>query len=190
MNAEMMKRVVRAIADRSQADLDRLADKLVASERKTGHVKLADQLEAILKSPRPRIETQKSSSTHVGRLTELPVSRRNGESLATLFAPETLEHHMVLPAATEERFARIEKEYTARDRLAKYGLKPRKTILLHGPPGCGKSLGRKATGMEHRVALDEGTLRFAHLLVLWRVRSKSWEHLQCRQAASLRPAVG
>lgn len=143
MNAEMMKRVVRAIADRSQADLDRLADKLVASERKTGHVKLADQLEAILKSPRPRIETQKSSSTHAGRLTELPVSRRNGESLATLFAPETLEHHMVLPAATEERFARIEKEYTARDRLAKYGLKPRKTILLHGPPGCGKSLGAK-----------------------------------------------
>lgn len=143
MNAEMIKRVVRAIADRSQPDLDRLASKLVETERRTGHVKLADQLEAILKSPRPRIETKKQATDVARRLTELPVSRRNGESLATLFAPETLEHHMVLPPATEDRFARIEKEYAARERLAKYGLKPRKTILLYGPPGCGKSLGAK-----------------------------------------------
>jgi SpoVK/Ycf46/Vps4 family AAA+-type ATPase len=143
MNAEMMKRVVRAIADRSQLDLDRLASKLVETERRTGHAKLADQLEAILKNPRPRTETQKQTSGVARKLTELPVSRRNGESLATLFAPDTLEHHMVLPAVTEERFSRIEREYAARERLAKYGLKPRKTILLYGPPGCGKSLGAK-----------------------------------------------
>lgn len=143
MNAEMMKRVVRAIADRSQLDLERLASKLVETERRTGHAKLADQLEAILKNPRPQIGTQKQTSDVARKLTELPVSRRNGESLATLFAPETLEHHMVLPAATEERFSRIEREYAARERLAKYGLKPRKTILLYGPPGCGKSLGAK-----------------------------------------------
>ena len=50
---------------------------------------------------------------------------------------------MVLPPITEERFARIEKEFAARDRLGQYGLKPRKTVLLYGPPGCGKSLGAK-----------------------------------------------
>jgi SpoVK/Ycf46/Vps4 family AAA+-type ATPase len=50
---------------------------------------------------------------------------------------------MVLPAVAEERFLRIECEFAARERLGLYGLRPRKTILLYGPPGCGKSLGAK-----------------------------------------------
>ena len=36
-------------------------------------------------------------------------------SLATLLPTDALEHHMVLPAAIEERFARIESEYAARE---------------------------------------------------------------------------
>ena len=54
MNADILKRVVRAIADGSQSDLDRLAGKIVEAERKTGHVRLAEQLEAILKQPKTK----------------------------------------------------------------------------------------------------------------------------------------
>jgi SpoVK/Ycf46/Vps4 family AAA+-type ATPase len=60
-----------------------------------------------------------------------------------LIQRDLLEHHMVLPPEIEERFARIEQEYAARERLGAYGLKNRKTILLYGAPGCGKSLGAK-----------------------------------------------
>ena len=146
MNADILKRIVRAIADGSQNDLDRLASKIVESEHRIGHVKLAAQLEAILKQPRPKRPTVPSTkpSTDIERtLKELPLSRRHGESLATLLMPDVLEHHMVLLPAIENRFARIEAEYSARDRLMAFGLKPRKTILLYGPPGCGKSLGAK-----------------------------------------------
>lgn len=139
MNAETLKRIVRAIAEGSQADLERLAAKLVDSERKTGHGRLASQLEAILADARRR----SPSPQRAGALGELPQSRRHGEVLATLVPREELEHDMVLPPATEERFVRIECEYAARERLGAYGLRPRKTILLHGPPGCGKSLGAK-----------------------------------------------
>jgi SpoVK/Ycf46/Vps4 family AAA+-type ATPase len=143
MNADIIKRVVRAIADGSQNDLDRLACKIVETERRTGHKRLADQLDAILKQPRPPSNGHAPISDARRNLKELPLSRRHGESLATLLATESLAHHMVLPPATEERFARIESEYAARDRLGAYGLRPRKTILLFGPPGCGKSLGAK-----------------------------------------------
>lgn len=143
MNAEIIKRIVRAIAGGSQGDLDRLARKVVESERQSGHKKLADELEAILTRQRRAKNGQAHATDSERGLTELPFSRRHGELLATIIPREALEHHMVLPAATEERFARIEREYAARERLGAYGLRPRKTILLYGHPGCGKSLGAK-----------------------------------------------
>jgi SpoVK/Ycf46/Vps4 family AAA+-type ATPase len=140
MNADLLKRIVRAIADGSQSDLERLANTLVESERQVGHTNLADQLAAILARPR-RIKPPANENRKP--LAELPISRRHGESLVTLVSREQLEHHMVLPPEIENRFARIEREYAARERLGAYGLRPRKTILLYGPPGCGKSLGAK-----------------------------------------------
>ena len=143
MNADFIKRVVRAITDGSQGDLDQLAHKIVEAERRTGHNKLADELQAILNRPRSTKNGRTPPAENERNLKELPLSKRYGESLATIIPRDELEHHMVLPSATEERFARIEREYAARERLGAYGLRPRKTVLLYGPPGCGKSLGAK-----------------------------------------------
>ena len=159
MNSDILKRVVRAIADGSQPDLHRLAGKIVEAERRVGHKKLADQLEAILKQPRPRANGNSPPAVAATRLHELPISRRHGESLDTFLRPEKLQHHMVLPAATEERFTRIENEYAARDRLGVFGLRPRKTILLYGPPGA-ENRSAQTELLENRPAADEGPLCF------------------------------
>jgi SpoVK/Ycf46/Vps4 family AAA+-type ATPase len=143
MNADMLKRVVRAISDGSQHDLQRLAKRIVDLERQNGHIKIDNQLESILNQPRPRRVPHRPTGDTDRSLRELPLSRRHGESLAAILPTESLEHEMVLPATTEERFERIEREFAARSRLGVYGLQPRRTILLYGPPGCGKSLGAK-----------------------------------------------
>lgn len=143
MNSDILKRIVRAIADGSQDDLERLAHTVVESERQVGHTKLAQQLEAILTRPRNIKSGITPANENSRGLKDLPISRRHGETLVTLIPRESLEHHMVLPNEIDARFARIEKEYAARERLGAYGLRPRKTVLLYGPPGCGKSLGAK-----------------------------------------------
>lgn len=143
MNADIIKRIVQAIAEGSQDDLDRLAQKVVERERQNGHGKLANHLQAILSRQRSRKPTIPTPLRNDRNLKELPLSRRHGESLAEILSRESLEHYMVLPADTEARFARIECEFAARERLGAYGLRSRKTVLLYGPPGCGKSLGAK-----------------------------------------------
>jgi SpoVK/Ycf46/Vps4 family AAA+-type ATPase len=162
MNADILKRIVRAIADGSQEDLDRLAQKVVESERQVGHAKLADQLAAILARPRTAKNGSVPANENRRGLADLPTSRRHGESLATLIPRESLEHHMVLPKEVDARFARIEKEYAARERLGAYGLRPRKTVLLYGPPGCGKSLGAKR--LAWNVGLPLLKVRFDSLI--------------------------
>lgn len=150
MKAEMIKRLVRAIAARSQDDLDRLADLIVESERNSGHSRLARELESILEDKPEKKRSSRAGIDSDRTIRELPISRRHHEMLVSLIPHDALEHHIVLPPEIEERFARIEKEYAARERLSAYGLNPRKKVLLYGPPGCGKTLGAK------RIAWNTG----------------------------------
>lgn len=143
MRADMLKRLVRAIAEGSQQDLDELAKQVIDLEKRTGHKRLAAQLETILADAESRRGNSRTRRSTRDTLSTLPQSRRHGEQLLSLTPRDELEHHMVLPPQTDERFARIECEFAARERLDAYGLRPRKTILLHGPPGCGKTLGAK-----------------------------------------------
>jgi SpoVK/Ycf46/Vps4 family AAA+-type ATPase len=162
MNADLLRRIVRAIASRSTEDLDRLAHKVVETERNSGHAKLAEELETILKRPRTSRASLRAPTETDRTLQELPLSRRNQELLLTVIPRDALEHHMVLPPETERRLARIEREYAARERLASHGLKNRKTVLLYGPPGCGKSLGAKR--LAWNIGLSVMKVRFDALL--------------------------
>ena len=136
MKSDLLKRLIAAIAMESQEDLDKLADTIVQSERKRGHNKLAEELDRILSETQPVKQSTRPAKSRDRfsdrEVRSLPVSRRDQSLLATVIPREALEYHIVLPPAIEERFARIEKEFAARERLSMHGLKPRKTILSRG----------------------------------------------------------
>lgn len=150
-----MKRLFRVIQSGSTADVETLCRRIVEEEKKQGHARVAQELERILKARPP-------GATAPGTLHRLPTSRRDSAPLVQEIPVDKLRHHMVLPDAVERRFLRIEKEFAARTRLAKHGLKPRHRILLYGPPGCGKSLG--AERLAWNTGLPLRKVRFDTLL--------------------------
>jgi SpoVK/Ycf46/Vps4 family AAA+-type ATPase len=120
--------------------MDKLCRKVIEEENSKGHAVLANQLETILKGKKsPTPVEPKTDNERI--MQALPMSRRYQDPLVVRMERNALRHFMVLPEHVEMRFSRIEAEYAARERLATYGLKYKKKILLYGQPGCGKTLG-------------------------------------------------
>lgn len=154
MNAELLKRLFRAIGQAPTSELERLCDVVIEEEKKKGHETLARQLSRIRESSRPSPEAEQLRS-----LSPLTKSKRSSELLVSFKPPEILRHHMVLASEVERRFHRVEREYAARDRLNRHGFVHRRRVLLYGAPGCGKSLGAERlawnTGLPfYRVRFD------------------------------------
>lgn len=155
MNATLLKRLFRAIHSGSNNEVSTLCERIIEDEKRLGHSLVAEELQAILLKPRAQPGEKEG-------LTRLPTSRRDSAPLLHEIPIDQLRHTMVLPAAVEARFRRIEKEFAARSRLATHGLKPRHRILLYGPPGCGKSLG--AERLAWNTGLPLRKVRFDTLL--------------------------
>lgn len=136
----MLRRLMRTLAEHPYPDLLEIAREIVSDEERLGHEVVAKELRRIL-------ELSRSAAQPPAALRPLPSTQNASQpaarstSLGTLIHSENLRSTMVLAPKVEARFRKIEEEYTRRDHLARYGLKPLRRILLHGPPGCGKSLG-------------------------------------------------
>ncbi len=138
MNQSLLKRLFKTIPSEESLDLVKIAQEIISEERKKGHTNLAGDLEMILKK-RLSHESNKPKGKVVP-LHDIPTDKRYKIPLAKYVDREELRHHMILPASVEEKIRRIEEEYAGRERLAHFGLKPRKKILFYGYPGCGKSM--------------------------------------------------
>jgi SpoVK/Ycf46/Vps4 family AAA+-type ATPase len=157
MNAALLKRLFGALQKGQGGDVAVLCERIIEDERRRGHKKLANELERL--APIEQKQDGPTTGLDTRALAPLPLSRREVTALVQVIPHEQLRHFMILPPTVESRFLRIEKEYAARTRLANFGLRARTRVLLHGPPGCGKSLGAErlawATGLPmHKVRFD------------------------------------
>jgi SpoVK/Ycf46/Vps4 family AAA+-type ATPase len=67
--------------------------------------------------------------------------------------PEVGLRDIVLEGEAERAFGRILGEQMQAAKLGKWGLSPRRRLLLHGPPGCGKTLGASVIAGELSLPL-------------------------------------
>lgn len=161
MKAELYKRLFKAIYTEDIVSLKKIAITIIQEERKLGHNVLADSLEKLTITEKPKYTLFDSRRNETG-LASLPKSKRNNSQLVSYIPREQLKHHMVLPEGVEERLLSIEQEYAARERLKRYNLVPKRKVLLYGPPGCGKTM--SAERIAWNLGLPLLKVRFDSLL--------------------------
>ncbi|MGI0105621.1 AAA family ATPase [Salinimicrobium sp. WS361] len=150
MNQVLLTRLFKSIEGDENTPLMKIAHNIIEDENKKGHTKLANKLQAILNKKLDQSQRAPALKQVKEHIYKIPLDRRYRLPLATHIEHEFLRHEMVLQASVEDKIFRIEKEYAARERLAHYGLKPRRKILFYGSSGCGKSMGAE------RIAWDLG----------------------------------
>lgn len=141
MNQDLLVRLFRSIDGEHTDDIVLVAESIIDSERQKGHGKLADKLKGILTKNIKTNQSFKGELRNIfGNSILIPTDKRSNIPLAIQLERDDLRHEMILSKQVEEKIERIEKEFLARERLAHFGLSPRRRILLHGYPGCGKSM--------------------------------------------------
>lgn len=144
MKAELYKRLFKAIYTEDIVSLKKIAITIIQEERKLGHNVLADSLEKLTITEKPKYTLFDSRRNETG-LASLPKSKRNNSQLVSYIPREQLKHHMVLPEGVEERLLSIEQEYAARERLKRYNLVPKRNRNRNNRAHHGEYLKRRSS---------------------------------------------
>jgi SpoVK/Ycf46/Vps4 family AAA+-type ATPase len=142
--AEMIQELIRAHVT---GDVDRfrqVALQVASREARSGHRLAAGKIRDLVEQSPP---APTSKPTPIMRPT------RDLEGILSVSYPEQGMRDIVLEGETERAFFRVLEEQMQAGKLSEWGLGPRRRLLLHGPPGCGKTLGANVLAGELSLPL-------------------------------------
>jgi SpoVK/Ycf46/Vps4 family AAA+-type ATPase len=135
MKGDILRTLIQAHATGDESSFRKAALQLAASESAAGHSRIAEELRAIVAKMPP------ASARKSGTVVDIAQPRGDLADILDGGHREERLRDIVLRDETRELLERIITENRSRLQLEKFGVGPRRRLLFHGPPGCGKTLG-------------------------------------------------
>ena len=153
MKADILKLLLQSHAEGDESSFRKAALQLAAAESTAGHVRIAEEIRAII-AKMPATAFRKLQ----GPVVDIAAPRGELADILEGGHREERLRDIVLRPETEETLKRVLSENRSRARLERFGVQPRRRLLFHGAPGCGKTLA--AAVLAGEMGLPLMTVRF------------------------------
>jgi SpoVK/Ycf46/Vps4 family AAA+-type ATPase len=153
MKADILKLLLQSHATGDETSFRKAALQLAAAESTAGHVRVADEIRSIIaKMPAT------SPSARGGPVVDIATPRGDLADILEGGYRDERFRDIVLRDDVRKLLDRIIVENRSRGRLERFGVAPRRRLLFHGAPGCGKTLA--AAVLAGEMGLPLMTVRF------------------------------
>lgn len=152
MKADILKLLLQSHAEGDESSFRKAALQLAAAESTAGHVRVAEEIRAII------AKMPATSTRQVGPVVDIAAPRGELADLLEGGHRDERLRDIVLRPDVRELLLRVISENRLRGRLERFGVSPRRRLLFHGAPGCGKTLA--AAVLAGEMGLPLMTVRF------------------------------
>src|SRR3954454_17920879 len=152
MKADILKLLLQSHAEGDESSFRKAALQLAAAESTAGHVRVAEEIRAIIAKMPP------TSARKQGPVIDIAAPRGDLADILEGGHRDERLRDIVLRDDTRDTLLRVISENRSRARLERFGVSPRRRLLFHGAPGCGKTLA--AAVLAGEMGLPLMTVRF------------------------------